>query len=165
MNRRVLANQRASIPTSTSGAHCTGVTPKSIDEILDRAFGAVGSPLAIPPAVASATSEADLPQGEPADPATSIAVDQVVQTWLTRIFAGDEAHIFVLQTEAMDRGSLARIANTPERLRIPLESDRITTPRATAMEQATAPGRDVRMRADGRIGEFGQTEKTAHPLP
>src|SRR5215218_1397034 len=65
--------QDASPAAGGNGAACTG-EPRDIDELVDLYFGSVGTPLATP-ANASVNSEAELPQGEPVDPAVEEAVN------------------------------------------------------------------------------------------
>jgi hypothetical protein len=79
--------QDASPAAGANGAACT-VEPREVDELVDLYFGSEGTPLATPSATA-VDSEAELPQGEPVDPALEEAVNSTVTELIACFDAGN----------------------------------------------------------------------------
>lgn len=147
--RGVLASQEAS---PAAGVVCVDVTTQPVDELVEQESVAFVTPAAAPAATTSVTSEADLPQGEPADAATAAAVDEVVQNWIACILIGEEAVVFALTSDDLDPALVLTIADSEEELRGYLEADLDATPNVGITETATTPGRDVRVLPNGRVG-------------
>ena len=152
--------QDASPAAGTSGAACT-VEPRDVDELIGFYFGAEGTPLATPSA-AMFGSEAELPQGEPVDPAVEEAVNATVTELVACFDAGQYARAFALMTDDLVRQSGPDLSSpdedTPEEVRALLEAQLAGTPVADepGMEQGATTdvgqGRDIRVLEGGRVG-------------
>jgi hypothetical protein len=75
-----------------SGTACT-VESRDAEEIIGFFFDAAGTPQAAP-AATTVDSEAELPQGEPVDPAVEEAVNATVSELITCFEAGQYACVF-----------------------------------------------------------------------
>jgi hypothetical protein len=72
--RSAVAQDASPTAGSTGGMACTA-EPRPVDELLPLWFGPDGSPVATPMSQPPFESEADLPQGTPADEATVAAIN------------------------------------------------------------------------------------------
>jgi len=152
--------QDASPAAGANGAACT-VEPREVDELVDLYFGSEGTPLATPSA-AMFESEAELPQGEPVDPAVEDAVNATVTELIACFDAGQYARAFALMTDDLVRQSGPDLSSpdedTPEEVRALLEAQLAGTPVADepGMEQSATTdvgqGRDIRVLEGGRVG-------------
>jgi hypothetical protein len=152
--------QDASPAAGASGAACT-VEPRDVEEIIGFYFGPAGTPLATPTAT-TVKSEAELPQGEPVDPAVEEAVNATVTELFACFDAGQYARGFALMTDDMARQFGPDLSNpdedTPEEVRALLEAQLAGTPVADepGMEQGASTdmgqGRDIRVLDGGRVG-------------
>ena len=152
--------QDASPAAGTGGAACT-VEPRDIDELIGFYFGPEGTPLATP-AATTVKSEAELPQGEPVEPAVEEAVNATVTELIACFEAGQYARGFALMTDDMARQTGPDLSSpdeaTPEEVRALLEAQLAGTPVVDdpGMEQGAATdvgrGRDIRALEGGRVG-------------
>jgi len=152
--------QDASPAAGASGTACT-VEPRDVEELVGLYFGPEGTPLATPTAM-TVESEAELPQGEPVDPAIEEAVNATVTELIACFNAEQYARAFALMTDDMARQFGPDVSNpnedTPEEVRALLEAQLVGTPVADepGMEQAAStdigPGRDIRLLDGGRVG-------------
>ena len=120
-----------------------------------------GTPLATPTA-ATVDSEAELPQGEPVDPAVEEAVNATVTELFACFEAGQYARAFALMTDDIARQIGPDLSNpdedTPEEVRALLEAQLAGTPVVDepGMEQGASMdvgrGRDIRALEGGRVG-------------
>jgi hypothetical protein len=161
--------QDASPAAGASGAACTA-EPRDIDELVGLFFGSEGTPLATPSA-ASFDSEAELPQGEPVDPAVEEAVNATVTGLIACFDAGQFARAFALMTDDLARQFGPDVSSpdqdTPEEVRALLEAQLAGTPVADepGMEQGASTdvgrGRDIRVLEGGRVGGVWTIESDA----
>jgi hypothetical protein len=152
--------QDASPAAGASGAACT-VEPRDVEELIGFYFGPEGTPLATP-TITTVESEAELPQGEPVDPAVEEAVNATVTELFACFDAGQYARAFALMTDDMARQFGPDLSNpdedTPEEVRALLEAQLAGTPVADepGMEQGASTdagrGRDIRVLDGGRVG-------------
>jgi hypothetical protein len=152
--------QDASPAAEAGGAACT-VEPRDVDELIGFYFGPEGTPLATP-AATTVESEAELPQGEPVDPAVEEAVNATVAQLFACFDAGQYARAFALMTDDLARQFGPDVnspdEDTPEEVRALLEAQLAGTPVADepGMEQGAATdvgqGRDIRILEGGRVG-------------
>jgi len=152
--------QDASPAAGANGAACT-VEPRDIDELVDFFFSSEGTPLATP-AVTSVDSEAELPQGEPVDPAVEEAVNTTVTQLIGCFDAGQYARAFALVTDDLARQMGPDMSSpdedTREEVRAVLEAQLAGTPVADepGMEPGAftdvGQGRDIRALDGGRVG-------------
>src|SRR3954452_14652664 len=152
--------QDASPTAGATGAGCT-VAPRNVEELIGFYFGPEGTPLATPTA-ATVNSEAELPQGEPVDPAVEEAVNATVAELFACFDAGQYARGFALMTDDLARQFGPDVSNpnedTPEEVRALLEAQLAGTPVVDepGMEQGASTdvgrGRDIRLLDDGRVG-------------
>src|SRR5215218_8008607 len=161
--------QDASPAAGATGAGCI-VEPRDVEEIVGFFFDPAGSPLATPSA-ATVESEAELPQGEPVDPAVEEAVNATVTELITCFEAGQYARAFALMTDDLVRQSGPDVSSpdedTPEEVRALLEAQLAGTPVADepGMEQGASTdvgrGRDIRVLEGGRVGGVWTIESDA----
>jgi hypothetical protein len=161
--------QYASPAAGAGGAACTA-EPRDIDELVDLFFGSGGTPLATP-AAASFDSEAELPQGEPVDPAVEEAVNATVTGLIACFDEGQYARAFGLMTDDMARqmgpDPSSPDENTPEEVQALLEAQLASTPVTDepGMEQGASTdigrGRDIRVLEGGRVGGIWTIESDA----
>src|SRR5215213_3556287 len=152
--------QDASPTAGASGAACI-VEPRDVEELISFYFGPEGTPLATPTAT-TVESEAELPQGEPVDPAVEEAVNATVTELIACFDAGQYARAFALMTDDMARQFGPDLSNpgedTPEEVRALLEAQLGGTPVVDepGMEQGASTdmgqGRDIRVLDGGRVG-------------
>jgi hypothetical protein len=152
--------QDASPAAGATGAGCT-VEPRDVEELIGFYFGPEGTPLATP-AAATVDSEAELPQGEPVDPAVEDAVNATVAELFACFDAGQYARAFALMTDDLARQFGPDVnspdEDTPEEVRALLEAQLAGTPVADepGMEQGASTdagrGRDIRVLDGGRVG-------------
>jgi hypothetical protein len=152
--------QDASPAAGATGAGCT-VEPRDVEELIGFYFGPEGTPLATPEAE-TVDSEAELPQGEPIDPAVEEAVNATVTELIACFDAGQHARAFALMTDDLARQFGPDVSDpsedTPEEVRALLEAQLAGTPAADepGMEQGAATdvgrGRDIRSLEGGRVG-------------
>src|SRR5215212_11042403 len=152
--------QDASPAAGATGGGCT-VEPRDVEELIGFYFGAEGTPLATPSATA-VDSEAELPQGEPVDPAVEEAVNATVTELFACFDAGQYARAFALMTDDLARQFGPDLSDpdedTPEEVRALLEAQLAGTPVADepGMEQGASTdagrGRDIRVLDGGRVG-------------
>ena len=152
--------QDASPAAGATGAGCT-VEPRDVEELIGFYFGPEGTPLPTPTA-ATVASEAELPQGEPVDPAVEEAVNATVAELFACFDAGQYARGFALMTDDLARQFGPDVNNpdedTPEEVRALLEAQLAGTPVVDEpeMEQGASTdvgrGRDVRALEGGRVG-------------
>jgi hypothetical protein len=161
--------QDASPAAGAGGAACTA-EPRDIDELVDLFFGSGGTPLATPASV-SFDSEAELPQGEPVDPAVDEAVNATVTGLIACFDEGQYARAFGLMTDDMARqmspDPSSPDESTPEEVQALLEAQLASTPVADepGMEQGGSTdigrGRDIRVLEGGRVGGIWTIESDA----
>jgi len=152
--------QDASPAAGATGGGCT-VEPRDVEELIGFYFGPEGTPLATPTA-ATVNSEAELPQGEPVDPAVEEAVNATVAELFACFDAGQYARGFALMTDDLARQFGPDVNNpdedTPEEVRALLEAQLAGTPVVDepGMEQGASTdvgrGRDIRALEGGRVG-------------
>ena len=152
--------QDASPAAGATSAGCT-VEPRDVEELIGFYFGPEGTPLATPTA-ATVQSEAELPQGEPVDPAVEEAVNATVAELFACFDAGQYARGFALMTDDLARQFGPDVNNpdqdTPEEVRALLEAQLAGTPVVDEpdVEQGAATdigrGRDLRALEGGRVG-------------
>jgi hypothetical protein len=152
--------QDASPAAGATGAGCTA-EPRDVDELIGFYFGPEGTPLATPTAT-TVESEAELPQGEPVDPAVEEAVNATVTELFACFDAGQYARAFALMTDDLARQFGPDISDptedTPEEVRALLEAQLAGTPVVDepGMEQGASTevgrGRDIRVLEGGRVG-------------
>ena len=152
--------QDASPAADATGTGCT-VEPRDVEELIGFYFGPEGTPLATPTATMF-ESEAELPQGEPADPAVEEAVNATVTELIACFDAGQYARAFALMTDDLVRQSGPDLSSpdedTPEEVRALLEAQLAGTPVVDepGMEQGASTdvgaGRDIRVLEGGRVG-------------
>lgn len=152
--------QDASPAAGVGGAACS-VEPRDVDELIGFYFGPEGTPLATP-AATTVESEAELPQGEPVDPAVEEAVNATVAQLFACFDAGQYARGFALMTDDLARQFGPDLSSpdedTPEEVRALLEAQLAGTPVVDepGMEQGAATnvgrGRDIRTLEGGRVG-------------
>jgi hypothetical protein len=116
-------------------------------------------------------SEADLPQGPPADDATVAAITATIQEIFACFDAAQYARAFALMTDYAVSQFGPDVSNpdedTPEEVRALLEAQIAGTP--TADEESTpsgeqtviSPARDARVMPDGRVGAIFESEGDA----
>jgi hypothetical protein len=152
--------QDASPAAGAGGTACT-TEPRDVGELISFYFSPEGTPLATPTAT-TVKSEAQLPQGEPVDPAVEEAVNATVTELIACFDAGQYARAFALMTDDMARQFGPDVSNpnedTPEEVRALLEAQLAGTPVVDepGMEQGASTdvgrGRDIRLLDDGRVG-------------
>jgi hypothetical protein len=94
-------------------------------------------------------TEADLPQGPPADPATAAAIEAVARAYIACVDAGDLPRLFALATDDYTRHFVAEEG--------PITAERYAElatpyPSEPAGRAALLAVRDARVLADGRVG-------------
>ena len=168
--RSVAAQDASPMAGTTAGTACT-VEPRSVDELLPLWFGPEGSPAATPTSSASVQSEADLPQGTPADDATVAAINATLHEVFACFDAGQYARAFALMTDNAVSQFGPDVSNpdedTPEEVRVLLEAQNAVTP--AAGDESPPPGsqtvisdaRDARVLPDGRVGAIFESEGDA----
>ena len=114
------------------------------------------------PTPTTVESEAELPQGEPVDPAVEEAVNATVTELIACFDAGQYARAFALMTDDMARQFGPDVSkpdeDTPEEVRALLEAQLAGTPVADEprMDQGASTdagrGRDIRLLDGGRVG-------------
>ncbi len=161
---------------ATPAAGQTGTTactaePASIDELLPLWFGTNGTPAAAPDESETVQSEADLPQGSPADDATTAAITATFQEFIACFDEGQFARAFALATDNLIRNFGPDLSNpeedTPEEIRAFLEAQIAGTPVSdegeSAAQQPTvvSAARDARMLEDGRSVPSSRSKTTS----
>jgi hypothetical protein len=136
-----------------NAARGVDLEPRDVEELIGFYFGPEGTPLATPTA-ATVQSEAELPQGEPVDPAVEEAVNATVAELFACFDAGQYARGFALMTDDLARQFGPDVNNpdedTPEEVRALLEAQLAGTPVVDEpdMEQGASTdvgrGRDLR---------------------
>ncbi|HLL51185.1 MAG TPA: hypothetical protein VK356_11000, partial [Thermomicrobiales bacterium] len=124
-------------------------------------FDPRGTPLATPEAT-SVDTEAELPRGEPVDPAIEEALNATVAELIACFDAGQYARAFALMTDDLARQTGPDLTNpdedSPEEIRALLEAQLAGTPVVdeAGMDQGAATdvgqGRDIRVLEGGRVG-------------
>ena len=152
--------QDASPAAGAGGAACP-VEPRDVDELIGFYFGPEGTPLATP-AATTVESEAELPQGEPVDPAVEEGVNATVAQLFACFDAGQYSRAFALMTDDLARQFGPDVnspdEDTPEEVRALLEAQLAGTPVVDepGMEQGAATdighGREIRTLEGGRVG-------------
>jgi len=153
------AAQEAS-PAAGATAGCT-VEPRDVEELIGFYFDPQGTPLVTPEATSVGT-EAELPQGDPVDPAVEEAVNATVTELIACFDAGQYARAFALMTDDLARQFGPDVSNpdedTPEEVRALLEAQIVGTPVVDepGMEQGATTdvgqGRDIRVLEGGQVG-------------
>jgi hypothetical protein len=149
------ASPAAGVPPPACAAE-----PRPVDEVVALFFGPGGEPLATPPPADPVASEADLPPGGPADPATAASIDATLREWLACFPAGQYARGFALMTDEAARGFGPDLADpsedTAEEVRALLAGQAAGTPVPGEGAGATGPAiegpRGARLLGDGRAG-------------
>jgi hypothetical protein len=152
--------QEASPTADASAAECT-TEPRDVEELVGFFFGPQGTPLATP-TMATVNTEAELPQGEPVDPAVEEALNATLAELIACFEAGQYARGFALMTDDLARQTGPDLSNpdedTPEEVRALLEAQLAGTPVTDEPgmdEGATTDvgqGRDIRVLEGGRVG-------------
>lgn len=150
-----LAAQEASPVSAQTGSFC-GVTPQPVNELVALAFPQ-STPAASADSAIASTAEADLPQGAPVDATTATAVEEVVQSWLVCLVAGEGARLFALMTDKLDAVYLQQYislpaSDTPEELLGVLSSGLSAILISGGTSAFADVGRELRTLDDGRIG-------------
>jgi hypothetical protein len=160
-----VAGQPASPETGTAAATACTVEPRSIDELLPIWFGPEGTPPPAATEMATAESEADLPQGSPADDATVAAINATVHEFFACLDAGQTLSALALASDDVIRIFGPNLSNpdedTPEEVRAILEAQLAVTPapgEATAEPTVVSDARDARILDDGRAGALFESE-------
>src|SRR4051794_23651910 len=104
--------QDASPAAGASGTACS-VEPRAVEELVGLYFSPEGTPLATPTAT-TVESEAELPQGDPVDPAVEQAVNATVTELIACFDAGQYARAFALMTDDMARQFGPDVSNPDE---------------------------------------------------
>ncbi len=153
---RAVAQEATPVAGPDTAVACT-VAPRSVDELIALWFDPAGTPLATP-LPASVPTEADLPQGAPADPATVAAVNATAQE-ITACFEAEQyARAFALMTDDLVHQFGPQEGETMEETRAFLEAQLAATPTPEGTPTAAQPLRDVRVLADGRVGGILEEE-------
>ncbi len=118
------------------------VDPRSLEGVLALVDNA--TPV---PGFAAVASEADLPQGSPADAATVAAVTAVEVAFVACVGAGDWPRVLALMT---DDAVLRNYPESPKRVAELFGS--VGTPPVAGVQYVLVAVRDVRLLSDGRIG-------------
>jgi hypothetical protein len=168
--RPVVAQEASPAPGTSGGTACT-VEPRSVDELLPLWFGPDGSPAATPMPSESVQSEADLPQGTPADEATVAAITATLHEVFACFDAAQYARAFALMTDNAVSQFGPDVSNpdedSPEEVRALLEAQISGTP---TTDEETMPAesrtvisdaRDARILPDGRAGAIFEAEGDA----
>jgi hypothetical protein len=152
-----VAAQDATPAADAAGGGCT-TEPRDIDELVGFYFDPQGTPAATP-TPETVAAEANLPTGEPVDPAAEAQLNAVLTEIFTCFEMGQYARAFNLMTDALARQFGPDVANpdedTAEEVRALLEAQLTGTPVADEEGLTAADvgqGRDFRMLDDGRIG-------------
>jgi hypothetical protein len=145
---------------AASATACT-TEPRDVEELVGFYFDPQGTPLATPTS-ATVDTEAELPQGEPVDPAVEEAVNATVVELIACFDAGQYARAFALMTDDLARQTGPDVdspdEDTPEEVRALLEAQLAGTPVAdeAGMDEGAATevgqGRDIRVLEGGRVG-------------
>ena len=165
----VPASAQEASPAAGGAAACT-VEPRDVDELIGFYFGPQGTPLATP-AATMVDTEAELPQGEPIDPAVEEAVNATVTQLIACFDAGQYARAFALMTDDLARQTGPDLSNpdedSPEEVRALLEAQLAGTPVVDepGMDEGAATdvgqGRDIRVLEGGRVGGIWSVEGDA----
>jgi hypothetical protein len=162
---RSVAGQDVS-PTSAAvgGVSCT-TEPKPVDELIPLWFTPDGSPAATPVGSQPFESEADLPQGTPADEATVAAINATIQEIFACFDAGQYARGFALMTDHAISQFGPDVTNpdedTPAEVRALLERQIAGTPVAGEISEeptVISEARDARVLSDGRVGAIFESQ-------
>lgn len=94
-----VAAQEATPTAGVGGSTGCTAAPRATDELIALWFGPEGTPLATPTGQPPVASTADLPQGEPADAATTAAVSATMHDVFACFDAGQYARAFALMTD------------------------------------------------------------------
>jgi hypothetical protein len=150
--------QDASPTPGTMGAACTA-EPRSIDELLPLWFDAEGTPVATPESQTPFQSEAELPQGTPADAETTAAITATIREIFACFDAGQYARAFSLMTDHAVSQFGPDVTDpsedTPDEVRALLEGQIVGTPipgETTGGQTIISDARDARVLPDGRVG-------------
>ena len=153
--------QKGSPVAGAGGTECT-VEPRDVEELIDFYFGPQGTPLATPAAATMVDTEAELPQGEPVDPAVEEALNATVTELIACFDAGQYARAFALMTDDLVRQLGPDVSSpdqdTPEEVRALLEVQLTGTPVVDdpgmdeGMTTDVGQGRDIRVLEGGRVG-------------
>ena len=138
-------------PSVPTPEECQVAPRKASDLVSAFATPAV----AATPLPAAVASEAELPQGVPADEATAAALQDTARQFLACVNAGDNFRSLALVTDDFLRAQLGGAVPTAEQLaalQAQLEGAAAASPVALAREQqgALVEVRDARMLTDGR---------------
>ncbi len=146
-------------PTA-GAAECT-TEPRDVEELVGFYFDPQGTPLATP-AATNVETEAELPQGEAADPAVEAELSATLAELIACFDAGQYARAFALMTDDLARQTGPDVSNpdedTPEEVRALLEAQLAGTPVVDepGMDQGATTdvgqGRDIRVLEGGRVG-------------
>ena len=153
----------AASPADAGTVACT-VEPRPVEELVGFYFAEQGTPAATPLPAVPVASEADLPQGEPADAATAAALAATVAEIFVCFDDNQYARAFALMTNEMVRQFGPDPANseedTAEEVRALLEGQLAGTPGPVpAAERQPAPVlRDAQVLPDGRAGAVVEEE-------
>jgi hypothetical protein len=163
-----VAAQDGTPATDQTGTMLCTVDPASIDELLPLWFGESGTPPAMPTEQESVQSEAELPQGSPADEETAAALTTTFHEFIACFDAGQYARAFALATDnaigAFGPDQSNPDEDTPEEVRAFLEAQLAGTPVSddggTPSDQPTvvSEARDARLLEDGRAGAVFESE-------
>jgi hypothetical protein len=148
------AAQEASPPASPAANGCT-VAPRPADELIPLWFGPDGTPAATPMPSSPAASEADLPQGEPADADTIAAITAVAQQVIACANAGEYGRWFALFTDH----AAAQLGPEPGQTEADARAF-LTTPQPVPAgeREAFVDLSDIRVLPDGRVGALLDVE-------
>lgn len=148
-------NPGASAQEATPAASGCTVEPRPADELIPLWFGPDGTPAATPMPSSPVASEADLPQGEPADADTVAAITAVAQQVIACANAGEFGRWFALFTDH----AAAQLGPEPGQTEADARAF-LTTPQPVPADQQEAfiDLRDARVLPDGRVGALLDVE-------
>ncbi len=168
--RSVVAQDASPMAGTIGDVACT-VEPRPVDELLPLWFGPDGAPAATPMGQAPLASEADLPQGAPADDVTVAAITATLHEVFACFDAAQYARAFALMTDNAVSQFGPDVTNpdedTPEEVRALLEAQVAGTPTAdeesapSGEQTLISPARDARILSDGRVGAIFEAEGDA----
>jgi hypothetical protein len=158
------ASVAAQAATPAPGAACT-VAPRSIDELIAVWFGPEGTPPAAATESPPVQSEAELPQGSPADAETVAAINATIHEFFACYDQGKVFEMLALASNDFVRLFGPNLSNpeedTPEEVRAILEEQLGATPEPgdlSTVPTVVSDARDARVLEDGRVGALFESE-------
>jgi hypothetical protein len=157
------AQEASPTAAMTGGVPCTA-EPRNIDELLAVWFSPEGTPVPATELQPPFNSESELPQGTPADEATTIAITDTIR----QVFACFDSNQYTRAFSLMTDHALGLFGpsaenpdeDTPEEVRALLEAQDALTPTPVEAELQTIidDARDARILDDGRAAAIFASE-------